>query len=51
MSSPVHCPVCDVLVTETGWGDEAGQYECRDCGTEFGLYRSDDGALRTVVLS
>ena len=35
MSSPIHCPNCNAFVTETGWGDEEGHYECPECDEEF----------------
>ena len=50
MSSCIYCPDCDVLVTETGWGDEAGEYECRECGCEFEAFWNDAGGIGMRVV-
>jgi len=42
MSSPIHCPSCRDFVTETGWGDEAGDYNCRGCGVSFEVSNDPD---------
>lgn len=42
MSVPIHCPSCGDFVTETGWGDEEGEYTCPDCG-DFRIEMGDHG--------
>jgi len=49
MSSPIHCPSCDSLVTETGWGDEPGEYGC-GCGTSFRVVDDDRPGLAFEVI-
>lgn len=41
MSVPIHCPVCSEMVTETGWGDEDGEYDCERCRTQFEVFTVD----------